>query len=195
MPKRIAIIQGHPDPRGIHFGHALAAAYSQGARDGGHETKRIEVAKLDFPLLRSQEDFEHGAPPDAIRQAQETINWADHVVIFFPLWMGTMPALLKGFLEQVFRPAFASDPSATGGLPKGRLKGKSARIIVTMGMPAFFYRLYFLAHGVRGLESGVLRLAGFGPIRESLIGSVDAANPAQRGAWLKKMRVLGRKGE
>ena len=194
MAKRIAIIQGHPDPRGNHFGHALAAAYVKGAKDGGHEFKIIDVAKLDFPLLRTQEDFEYGVPPEAIRQAQETIAWAGHLVILFPLWMGTMPALLNAFFEQVFRPAFAALPSESGGLPKGRLTGKSARVIVTMGMPALFYRWYFLAHGVRGLDRA-LRLAGIGPVKESLLGSVAASNPAHRQQWLQKMRALGRKGQ
>jgi multimeric flavodoxin WrbA len=74
----------------------------------------IEVAKLDFPLLRSQEDFDHGSPPEAIRPAQEAIAWADHLVILYPLWLGTLPALLKGFLEQVLRPDFAFTQNLSG---------------------------------------------------------------------------------
>ena len=72
-----------------------------------HACKRIEVAALDCPLLRRKEDFETGTPPEPIRQAQEAIRWADHIVILFPLWHGTMPALLKAFFEQVFHPGFA----------------------------------------------------------------------------------------
>ncbi len=94
MAKRIAIIQGHPDPKGTHFGHELGHAYREGAQEAGHEVECIEIAKLDFPLLRSKEDFEDGVPPEPIRQAQETISWSDHLVIFYPLWLGTMPALL-----------------------------------------------------------------------------------------------------
>jgi hypothetical protein len=60
MAKRIAIIQSHPDPRGGHFGNALAEA-------AGHELRRIEVAQLDFPLLRTKEDWEKGEPPAPIR--------------------------------------------------------------------------------------------------------------------------------
>ena len=53
MPARIAIIQAHPDPAGGHLCHALAEAYDEGAREAGHELRRIDVAQLDFPLLRS----------------------------------------------------------------------------------------------------------------------------------------------
>ena len=190
MARRIAIIQGHPDPRGDHFGDALAKAYAEGAQEAGHEIKPIHVARLDFPLLRTQEEFEQGAPPEPIREAQETIRWADHLVIFFPLWHGTMPAFFKAFLEQLFRPGFAMD-DREGRMPKKLLTGKSARVVVTMGMPAFFYRWYFHAHGVRGLEQSVLRFAGISPVKESLIGMVGGS-AAGREKWLAKMRALGR---
>src|SRR6185312_7044553 len=113
-----------------------------GARLGGHEVRSVIVSELQFPLLRTGEDFQGGAPPEAIRQCQESFAWADHVVILFPLWLGSMPALLKGFLEQVLRPGFAFAAASGQGLPKRLLSGRSARIIVTMGMPAVFYRWY-----------------------------------------------------
>ncbi len=59
MAKRIVIIQGHPDPAGHHLLHAMADAYAEGATAAGHEVRRIEVAKLVFPLLRTQVDFEN----------------------------------------------------------------------------------------------------------------------------------------
>jgi len=193
MPKRILIVLGHPDPAGGHFGNALADAYSRGATQAGHEVKIIDVARLDFPLLRTKQDFETGTPPPAIREAQSAIGWAQHLVIVFPLWLGTMPALLKGFLEQVFRPAFTSDGSAPGPGGTGVLKGRSARIVVTMGMPALVYRWYFRAHGLKSLERGVLRFCGIGPVKESLIGGVESARPGGRERWLDRMQALGRK--
>src|SRR5260370_22565987 len=57
---QIAIIQGHPDSAGHHLLHALADAYAEGAIAARHEVRRIEVAKIEFPLLRSQVDFETG---------------------------------------------------------------------------------------------------------------------------------------
>lgn len=83
MLKRITILQGHPDPRGQHFGHALADAYATGARVAGHEIKSIEVAKLDFPLLRSSEEFYQGPTPEGILPAQAAIRWADHLILGF----------------------------------------------------------------------------------------------------------------
>jgi putative NADPH-quinone reductase len=194
MARRITIIQGHPDQQERHYGHALAEAYAQGAEGGGHEVRRIEVAKLDFPLLRTKEEFEIGVPPDSIRSAQEAITWADHLVIVYPLWLGTMPALLKAFFEQVFRPGFAFTPAEPGRMWGKLLKGKSARIVVTMGMPAFFYRWFYLAHSLRSLERNILGFAGIGPIKVSLIGMVEVGEKTKRERWLDTISMLGRAG-
>jgi putative NADPH-quinone reductase len=194
VTKRIAIIQGHPDVRGTHYCHALAEAYASGARGEGHEVLFIDVAQLEFPLLRTQEQFRSDSLPNSIRDAQSTIRWADHLVFFYPLWLGTLPALLKGFLEQTFRDGFGVQFEANGRAWKRLLKGKSARIVVTMGMPAMIYRLYFGAHGLKSLERSILAFAGIGPIRENLIGRVDARTTESRGRWLIRMQSLGRAG-
>lgn len=151
----------------------------------------INIAELDFPVLRSKEAFEHGALPPALAQSQAAIGRADHLLIVYPLWLGTMPALLKAYLEQVFRPGFAFALGGSGGARKRPLKGKSARIVVTMGMPVFFYRWYFGAHGLKSLERSILGFAGIGPIRESLFGMIEQASDAKRRAWLAKLRRLG----
>jgi putative NADPH-quinone reductase len=190
--RRIVIIQGHPDPAGGHFCHALAGAYAEGARAAGHEVRRIEVAALTFPWLRSQADFEHEAPPPAITEAQETLRWAEHWVFVWPLWLGTMPALLKAFLEQAARPGFAFRYG--GRIPEKLLKGRSARLVVTMGMPPFIYRWWFGAHGLRALERNILGFIGIAPIRETLIGGIATLDHAKAAAWLDRLAALGRSG-
>jgi putative NADPH-quinone reductase len=195
MSKRILIIQGHPDAQTRHFGHALADEYAKGAQDGGHEVRRIEVATLDFPLLRTKEEFEKGTLPESIQQAQDAIKWADHLVILYPLWHGTMPALLKAFIEQVFRPGFGAEYQPAGRLPKKLLTGKSARIVITMGMPAFAYRWIFFSHSLKSLERNILGFCGIGPIRATLIGNIEGLSEKQRADWLDEMRGLGELGK
>jgi putative NADPH-quinone reductase len=193
MPKRITVIQGHPDPRGDRYGHALAAAYAEGAKAGRHELRLIDIATIDFPVLRTQDEWNNDPLPPTLKSAQDAIGWADHLVILFPLWLGTMPALLKAFLVQTLRPGFAIDAQENGRWKK-RLAGKSARIVVTMGMPALIYRWYFGAHGLKGLERNILKFCGISPIRESLIGMVASKNPSGRTKWLARMRGFGEAG-
>ncbi|WP_448207231.1 NAD(P)H-dependent oxidoreductase [Azospirillum sp. sgz302134] len=193
MPCRIVVIQGHPDPDPQRLCRALADAYAEGARDAGHLVTRVDIASLDFPLLRSQTDFEHEPLPDSLRPAQQAILAAEHIVMVFPLWLGTMPALVKAFLEQVMRPGVAFDYQNKGG-PKLLLAGRSARLVVTMGMPAFIYRWWFFAHGLKGLERNILRFVGIKPVRETLFGMVGNASAATRQGWLRRMRDLGAQG-
>ena len=189
MPSRICIIQGHPDPDGGHFGHALAEAYADAAMAAGHDVSRIEIAELNLPCLRSRGEWLEGAPDAAIVTAQERIRDADHLVILFPLWLGDMPALLKAFLEQVMRPGFAL-PAGAAKLNAGLLKGRSARIIVTMGMPAPVYRWFFGGYAVRLLRRNILQFVGIRPVRTSIIGMVEGS-ARHRARWLKKVRQLG----
>jgi putative NADPH-quinone reductase len=191
---RIFLIQGHPDAGARHFGHALAEAYAEGARDGGHELRTVEVAQLDFPLLRSQAEWKDGPLPPALAPVQQDILWAQHLLFFFPLWMGDMPALLKGFIEQVARPSFAFDPLHGGPHGQKALRGRSARVVVTMGMPALVYRYVFRAHSVKSLERNVLGFIGIAPIHETLIGNVEAPDELVRAGWLAKLRKLGAAG-
>ncbi|RYY91067.1 MAG: flavodoxin family protein, partial [Comamonadaceae bacterium] len=100
-PVRILLVQGHPDAGAPHLCHALAQAYAEGARASGHAVRLLDVAQLDFPLLRSQHAWEREPVPPGLAPAQQDLAWAQHIVLFFPLWLGDMPALLKGFLEQV----------------------------------------------------------------------------------------------
>jgi putative NADPH-quinone reductase len=193
MTKRIAIIQGHPDAAGRHLLNAMADAYAEAAMAAGHQVRRIEVAKLDFPLLRTQQEFEAGALPPALKQPRDDMRWAEHWVFLFPLWHGTMPALFKGFLEQIFRPGFAME-YRDKGFPRRLLAGRSARIVVTMGMPVMLYRWYFGAFGVRSFERSMLGFAGIKPVRESLYG-LTLADDAKRARWIDDMRRHGRRGD
>ncbi|MGZ3497788.1 MAG: NAD(P)H-dependent oxidoreductase [Vulcanimicrobiaceae bacterium] len=196
MSKRIVIIDGHPDPAAAHLGNALADSYADAAQRAGHEVRRVPVATLDFPMLRSQEQLEHGTLPASIARAQEAIAWANHIAIFYPLWNADMPALLKGFFEQTFREGFSISTTPARGfirllgldIPgvKGLLAGKSARIIVTMRMPAFLYRVASL----KSLER-FLALSGISPIRATLLGGVAHANGKRRAQWFADMRRLG----
>lgn len=189
---RIAIIQGHPTPGGGHFCHALAEAYAEGAFHGGHQVRFIPVAEFDFPLLRSKANWDGASPPPVIAEAQGTLEWAEHLVIVYPLWLGGMPALLKGFLEQALRPAFMTG-AREGASWKSALKGRSSRIVITMGMPAFVYRWYFGAHSLKSLKRSILSLVGIGPNRHTLIGMIEGVRDVKRKAWLDAMRRLGRR--
>ncbi len=191
--KRILLIQGHPDVSEPHLCHALALSYEEGAEEAGHSVRCVNVATLDFPLLRSQKDFETGTVPASLKPLQDDLLWAEHLVIFFPLWAGDMPALLKGFFEQLMRPSFSGEHVSF--FDKKVLSGRSARVVVTMGMPAVIYRWYFRAHSVKSLERNLLGIVGIAPVHETLIGLTGNMKPADATQWLSKLKRLRGRAE
>lgn len=193
MSRQIAIIDAHPDPDPARYVHALADAYASGAHKAGHEVRRIMLGELDVPILRTREEWTDLPAPPSVEPGQAAIRWADHLVFLYPLWHGDMPALLKAWLEHAMRPGFALD-YGTGKTPKPLLGGRSARVVVTMGMPAFFYRAYFGAHSVRSFKRNILAGCGIDPVTSSLIGNVEG-RAAHRQRWLQRMHTHGIAGD
>lgn len=189
---RVLLIEGHPDGSPQRLNRVLADAYAAGAEAGGHSVHRVRLAELDIPILRSAEAWTKDDLNAGLKAVQAELLWAQHMVLCFPLWLGDMPALVKAFLEQVARPGFAVPQDRQSLFAHKPLAGRSARVIVTMGMPAVVYRWYFRAHSVKALERNVLGFVGFAPVRETLIGSVDGLGDKGVARWSQKLQQLGR---
>ncbi len=193
MSSNIMIVQGHPDPAGEHFCHGLEQAYREGAEAAGHEVRGVNVARLSFPMLSRREDW-YGELPESLQESRQMLEAANLLVLIYPLWLGTMPAILKAYIEQLFRPGIAlQDSESDQDWPRQLLAGKRCRIVVTMGMPARIYRWVYRAHSLRSLERNILKFCGIKPVRESLFGMVEAVSDSKRQQWLAQMRELGRK--
>ncbi len=192
MPRKILVLQGHPDASRHHLCHMLADAYKNGAEQAGHVVRTVNVTTLDCPLLRSKEAWDTGEVPDTLSAAQQCLQWADHVVVVFPLWLGGMPGVLRVFLEQVLRPGFAIGRTGRSAFGTKLLRGRSARVIVTMGMPALVYRWYFRAHGLKVLERNILAFVGLQPVRSTVVGSVEDLSDKRRRRVREAVEALGR---
>jgi putative NADPH-quinone reductase len=186
---RIAIIVGHA--RHNTFCEALGRAYRRGAQAGGHQSELFVTSAMTFdPVLH--EGFERVQLLERdLRTAHDAILAADHLVIIFPLWLGTLPAILKGFLERVLQPEMVEAAKQRKFVTP--LKGKRARVIVTMGMPGFVYRWWFGAHAVKMLKRNILGFVGAGPVRTTIYGNVEGVAAERRAAWIEEVENLGRR--
>lgn len=187
----ILIVQGHPDGSAPHLCHALGQAYAAAAEGAGHTVEIIDLGQIEIALLRSKAEWESVEMPNFAADGQSAITHADHIVFIYPLWLGTMPALLKAWLEHVFREGFALKVTATGW--ESFLKGKSARVVVTMGMPAMAYRLIFFAHSLRSFERNILKFCGIKPVAWSIFGSIEDPSGMAQAKSIETMRLLGAK--
>lgn len=190
MSRNITILYGHPDASTERLCYALAKAYQDSAQLTGHAVRRINLSDFKPESVISNDDFQRGGVPDTVQQAQQAIEWADHILFIFPLWLGTMPGKFKMLLEQVFRPGFALDYSKKG-FPGKLLKGKSADIVVTMGMPTVAYNGFYFSHGIRNLRRNILYMCGIKPVHLTYFGGVDHASAKKVGKWIDKMEYLG----
>ena len=185
---RIAIIVGHA--KKDTYCEALGEAYRRGAEAGGHEANLFVTSKMVFdPILHEGFTRIQALEPD-LQAAHDAMMAADHLVFIFPLWLGTLPAIFKGYLERVLQPDLV-ESSKRGKFTK-ILKGKSAHIIMTMGMPGFIYRWYFGAFALRMLKRSILGFVGVSPIRATIHGMIETVSQERRQSWLADAEAMGR---
>ncbi len=189
MPKKILVILGQPQRHS--YGGALMQAYVDGARAAGAEVRELYLGEIKFTACASttlQNPVE--LEPD-LRDAQAAIKWADHLVFVYPIWWGTIPALLKGFIERVFQPGFAVNFREKSPLWDKLLTGRSARLIVSLNTPAWIYRWYFGRPGHNTMKKTILGFCGVRPVRITEIGPIRGSTETKRKKWLQQVRALG----
>ncbi|MFC0676698.1 NAD(P)H-dependent oxidoreductase [Lysobacter korlensis] len=186
----VLVILGHP--RVDSFCGALAEAFGAGSRAAGVEVRRLDLATLDFDAHLHTRSPNDQPLEDDLRQAQELILWADHLVFVYPTWWGTAPALLKGFLDRLMTPGFAFRTTEGGTGYQGLLQGRSAQLITTMDTPPLVHRLIYRQPGRNALARATLGFCGVRPVRSLVFGSVKQADDAQRQAWLDRAEQQGR---
>lgn len=187
---KIAIIVGHPQNQTLC--EALAQAYERGARAAGHETKSFALSQMNFdPILRGGYRSEQPLEPD-LQAAYDWMAASDHWLLVFPLWCGDMPALMKGFIERILQPDLIRRRGTDREMNWRIFPGRSARVVMTMGMPILFYRFWYGANTLRLLRRNILHFIGVKPVRETLYGMVAEVSTDKRLQWLKDMEALGR---
>ncbi len=140
------------------------------------------------PILHFGYEKEQPLETD-LEAAHEAIFASEHLVFVLPLWLGTLPAILKGFLERIL--ISGNVTTMKQGKFLKPLKGKSVRVVMTMGMPGFVYRWYFGAHSLKMLKRNILKFVGISPVRSTIFGYVEGVSAEKREAWLEQMTALG----
>jgi len=189
MQKRVLVILGHPIVGSLCG--ALADSYTGAAESAGHEVRRINLAELKFdPILRHGYAEPQPLEPDLVN-AQAQIKWAQHVVFVYPTWWGSMPALMKGFIDRTFLPGFAFKYHKRSPLWDRLLTGRTAELIVTMDTPPLFNKLVNRSPGDKQMKRSVLQFTGLKPLRATSFGKVRGASNAKRAKWIAKAAKLG----
>ena len=187
--KEILIINGHPDKESLCT--ELAKSYERGAVKAGAACKLVNLADLDFNLnlsggYRKRTELE----PDLLMMQQEILK-AEHIVLVYPNWWATFPALLKGFIDRVFLPGFAFKYRENSPMWDKLLKGRSARMIVTLDSPAWYYRIFMGNAGFKAMKKGILEFCGISPVKITSFNMVRSSSEQQRKNWIQQVEKLG----
>jgi putative NADPH-quinone reductase len=189
--KKTLIINGHPNAES--YCYALHEAYKKGALEQNTPIKEIRVKDLDFNVnlafgYRKRTNLE----PDLL-EAQEKIKWAEHIVWIYPVWWGSYPAILKGFIDRVFLPGFAFQKRENSVWWDKYLTQKTARIISTLDQPNWYYRLIYKQPSYYALKKLTLNFIGIKKVKNTTIGPIRLSKDSFRENWLQKIEKLGRK--
>jgi len=189
MKKKILIINGHPDIESFNL--ALANSYKKGAEKSNAEIQEINIGELDFNLnlqfgYRKRTELE----PDLLK-AQEKLKWADHIVWIYPVWWGSVPAIMKGFLDRVLLPGFAFKKREGSVWWDKYFTGKTSRLICTMDQPTWFYRFINKSPSHYAMKKLTLNFIGVKSVKITSIGPLRLSKKEFREKWLKRIEKLG----
>ncbi|MBP6945689.1 MAG: NAD(P)H-dependent oxidoreductase [Candidatus Pacebacteria bacterium] len=190
--KKIFILMGNPDSDS-RTGH-LADAYELGALEAGHEVKRQNVGEMHFdPILHKGYKVIQELEPD-LKTFQENVRWADHLVVLYPNWWSTMPALLKGLIDRAWLPGFAFRFHKTDVWWDGLLKGKSARIIILANTHPWFAWLMF-GEFTNELARATLAFSGIAPIFINVLTPSEKVSETKWKKWVQMVQEMGRQAK
>ena len=204
----VFIVHAHPEPRSLNgslktfmVDHLQRAGHAVEVSDIYAMNWKSELDATDFPdhapgtrfdpTQASHRAHERGTQSADVAEEQRKLRWADVVILQFPMWWFSMPAMLKGWVDRVYAHGFAygvgehSDTRWGDRYGEGAMAGKRAMLVVTTGGWASHYG----ARGINGpmedllfpIHHGILYYPGFDVLPPFLVYRTskvdDAAYP------------------
>jgi putative NADPH-quinone reductase len=184
------LLLGHADDRS--FNTALARSYADGLVERGVHVDTFTLATLAFdPVVRVGHEHDQPLEPDLLR-VKASIDRARHLVLAFPTYWASPPAIVRALVDRLFLPgwAFRYEGSA---LPTGLLRGRSARVIATMDSPSWWYALAHRRSLQATVGTATLAFCGIRPTRFTTVHRVRELDAASRERRREALRELGRR--
>lgn len=195
---RTLIVYNHP--REGSFCSAIREAVENGLKTGNHEYKVIDLDRDGFdPVMREKdlkafvtagrigEDGLEEVDPLVLRY-MKMMRWAEQIVMIFPIWWMTTPAMTKGFIDKVIFPGIVY--KMEGGKLVSKLSSlKQVTIITTMNTPSEVYQDVFGNSLEGSLIKGTFNQIGIHDIRWISLNMVKQAGDEKRWVWLDEIET------
>ncbi|MCB9810875.1 MAG: NAD(P)H-dependent oxidoreductase [Candidatus Nomurabacteria bacterium] len=190
-PKNILVLCGHPDKES--YSGQMTDNYQLAAEEAGHNVQRVNLGDLSFdPILHKGYKEIQELEPDLV-DLQEKFLWAEHIVIVYPNWWCTMPALLKGLFDRFWLPGFAFNFNKETKQVEKHLKGRTGRVIILSGSHSPFKTWWQYGDYTNEIQYGIMEFAGI-RTAVSAFGPCEKVDDKTRKKWEKEVVELGQKG-
>ena len=187
--KKVLVLLGHPDKE--TFSGAVADRYQAGAEAAGHTVERVNLGDLHFdPILHKGYKEIQELEPD-LQALQEWFRWAEHIVIVYPNWWVTMPALLKGLFDRFWLPGFAFNFNKETKKIEQHLTGRTARVVVISGSHSRFQTWWQFGDFTNEIQHGILGFAGI-KTKVKVLGPCEKVSDTCRDGWMDEIESLGK---
>ena len=191
---KILIVLGHPDANSLN--HAIARAVRDDLQRAGHDTLFHDLYAEAFdPLLMTEEIPAGGRIDPQVAAHCAELAAADGIVIVHPDWWGQPPAILKGWVDRVFRPGVAyrfEEGDGGEGVPTGLLKASAAVVINTSNTPAAREQAAFGDPLEAIWRRCIFDLCGVTNFHRRMFAVVVTSTLEQRLGWIEEAKILCR---
>jgi NAD(P)H dehydrogenase (quinone) len=188
--KKVLLILGHPSKKS--FCKGILDSYKKGLEKTNCEYKELYLCDLNFNLNLGGNFEQANEIESDILLAQELLKWADHYVFVYPIWWGNIPALLKGFIDRAFLPGVTFKYQKNSPFPEKLLKGKTARLLVTMDSPNWWFKFVYRSSANHAMKEATLNFCGVSPVKITIMDKVRESTIEQRNLFLNKVENLGK---
>ncbi|TDR75735.1 NAD(P)H-dependent oxidoreductase [Photobacterium lutimaris] len=178
--KKVLVINANPKQESLCLSLAEHYASIAGKK---HQIKQVNLADMSFEM-DLQQGYDKETPlEDDLKDFQQHVTWAEHIVIVSPVWWGTVPAKFKGVIDRTFLPGFAFKYQEGKAMPQKLLSGRTSELIITLDTPPFWYR-YVQGNPIyKQLKSAILSFTGIKNQTSTYLGPVLNASEQRRQSW------------
>ncbi|HEV2598863.1 NAD(P)H-dependent oxidoreductase [Sphingopyxis sp.] len=189
----VLVVVAHPDRASLTW--AVTEAFSKGAVEAGHKVDIADLVGEAFEpreLLADHDSFHGRGPvPDDVLQEQARVDRADALVLAFPLYWWSMPAVLKGWIDRVFINGWAY--AYEDGKLAGTMRDIPVHLLAVGGVDSEGYAKhgYDVAFTTQ-IETGIFKYCGMTTIRKHFLLDSLSPDDAIRAGHLEKAFAIGR---
>mgnify|MGYP000060269777 CR=1 FL=1 len=187
---KVYILLGHPDSDS--FNGQIFETYCKEMIAVGHEIKAQRIGEMRFdPILWKGYKIFQELEPD-LKKAQENILWCEKWAIIYPIWWGSIPAILKGFFDRALYSGFAYRYHKNDPFWDKLLKGRSADLITTCDAPKWWIWWQYRNSDLNTIKRATLEFCGFSPIRVKRIDKVRYRSELERKKILEDIKKFAK---